>query len=236
MDLLSDRILKSVILAPTNEDCSLINSDVLNRMPGNSRSYFSYDKVITDNENEINNYPVEFLNSIIVSGLPPHKLDLKIDCVVLLIKNLNTSKALVNGTRMRIKNMHNNTIDCEILTGTARGKRVLIPRINLTYTGTILPFDFQRTQFPIIVAFAMTINKSQGQTFDRVGILLRRPVFTHGQLYVAASRVKSFDGLKFYICGHEGQGKLAKHQIIIIIRYFLFFFLSFVFFSHFLIH
>jgi hypothetical protein len=61
--------------------------------------------------------------------------------------------------------MHRNAIDCEVLTGTERNKRILIPRINLTYSGTILPFNFQRSQFPIIAAFAMTINKSQKQTF-----------------------------------------------------------------------
>jgi hypothetical protein len=56
--------------------------------------------------------------------------------------------------------MHRNAIDCQILTGTERTKRILIPRINLTYSGTILPFNFQRSQFPIITAFAMIINKS----------------------------------------------------------------------------
>jgi hypothetical protein len=48
---------------------------------------------------------------------------------------------------MRIKLMHPNAIDCEVLNGTARNKRILIPRINLTYSGIILPFNFQRTQF-----------------------------------------------------------------------------------------
>ncbi|XP_055306515.1 ATP-dependent DNA helicase pif1-like [Sitodiplosis mosellana] len=211
-NILSDRILFSVILATTNDDCVAINNDVLNRMPGVLKTYNSYDKVICDNELEVNNYPVEFLNSLNVSGLPPHKLKLKIDCVVLLIRNLNTKEALVNGTRMRVKQLHNNAIDCEVLTGTSKGKRILIPRINLTYSGTLLPFDFQRTQFPVIPAFAMTINKSQGQTFDRVGVLLRRPVFTHGQLYVAASRVKSFDCLKFYIEAGSVQGQLANDE------------------------
>jgi hypothetical protein len=56
--------------------------------------------------------------------------------------------------------MHRNAIDCEVLTGTELNKRILIPRINLTYSGTIFPFNFQRSQFPIIAAFAMTINKS----------------------------------------------------------------------------
>lgn len=137
-----------------------------------------------------------------------HKLALKENCIVLLIRNLNTDKALVNGTRMRIKRMYTNMIDCEVLTGVARNTRVLIPRIHLTYSGSILPFSFQRTQFPLIPAFAMTINKSQGQTFERVGLLLRRPVFTHGQMYVAASRVRSFDGLRIYVSDTSDQGHL----------------------------
>jgi hypothetical protein len=57
--------------------------------------------------------------------------------------------------------MHRNAIDFEDLTGTERNKKILIPRKNLTYSGTILPFNFQRSQFPIIAAIAMTINKSQ---------------------------------------------------------------------------
>jgi ATP-dependent exoDNAse (exonuclease V) alpha subunit len=66
--------------------------------------------------------------------------------------------------------MHRNAIDCEVLTGTERNKKILIPR-------TILSFNFQRSQFPIIAAFAMTINKSQKQTFEKIAILLRQPVF-----------------------------------------------------------
>ena len=61
--------------------------------------------------------------------------------------------------------MQPNEINNEVLIGTVRNKRILIPCINLTYSGTILPFNLQRTQFSIIPAFAMTINKSQGQTF-----------------------------------------------------------------------
>ena len=112
--------------------------------------------------------------------------------------------------------MHCNAIDCEVLTGTACNKRILIPCINLSYSGTILPFNLQRIQFPIIPAFAMTINKSQGQTFQKIGIFLDRPVFTHGQLYVAGSRVRSFDGLRFYISEYNGQGHLANDERVFI--------------------
>jgi ATP-dependent DNA helicase PIF1 len=45
----------------------------------------------------------------------------------------------------------------------------------------------------------MTINKSQGQTLSTVEVYLQRPVFTHGQLYVAMSRVKSKNRLKYLI-------------------------------------
>ena len=58
----------------------------------------------------------------------------------------------------------------------------------------------------------MTINKSQGQTFKNIGIFFKWPVFTHGQLYVAASRVWSLDGLRFYISEYNGQGHLANDE------------------------
>ena len=54
-----------------------------------------------------------------------------------------------------------------------------------------MPFEFKRRQFPVHPAFAMTINKAQEQTVKFVGIYLPSPVFTHGQLYVALSRVSS---------------------------------------------
>ena len=61
---------------------------------------------------------------------------------------------------------------------------------------TDLPFEFKRRQFPLRLAFAMSIKKAQGQTFRRkVGLYLLEPVFSHGQLYVAMSRVCSFQDL-----------------------------------------
>ena len=75
-NILSDNILVPVILPSKNDDCTLINTDILNQIPGEQRIYHSYDKIICDNDidNDINNYPVEFLNSLTISGLSPHKI------------------------------------------------------------------------------------------------------------------------------------------------------------------
>ena len=102
------------------------------------------------------------------------------------------SSGLLNGTRLVVKQLQPNVINAEICTGRHSGKHVLIPRITLTPSDNTFPFTLRRRQFPVRAAFAMTINKSQGQTLDSVGLFLPEPVFTHGQLYVALSRARSF--------------------------------------------
>ena len=67
----------------------------------------------------------------------------------------------------------------------------------------------QRRQFPIAISFSMTIIKSQGQSFKQVGLYLYKLVFTHSQLYVTLSRVKSVDGLKI-IFPSNGDGHSAR--------------------------
>ena len=59
-----------------------------------------------------------------------------------------------------------------------------------------LPIPLKRRQFPLRLAFAMTINKAQGQSVSRVGLNLQTEVFSHGQLYVAFSRCTSGDRIK----------------------------------------
>uniref|UniRef100_A0ABD2WEM7 DNA replication helicase domain-containing protein n=1 Tax=Trichogramma kaykai TaxID=54128 RepID=A0ABD2WEM7_9HYME len=101
---------------------------------------------------------------------------------------------------------------CKILTGEKTNEIVFLNRITL-YSENDYPFTFKRRQFPVKLAFAMTINKSQGQTFNKVVIDLRRDVFSHGQLYVAMSRVRSWDSLKIYLGNHSREEYKVKNYV-----------------------
>ena len=79
--------------------------------------------------------------------------------------------------------------------------------MTLTPSDTDLPFQLRRVQFPIKLAYAMTINKRQGQSFDKVVIFPNRACFGHGQLYVAFSRAHSQDDIYVEISENQEQGK-----------------------------
>lgn len=195
-----NEIHKKVILCPKNYDVMEINNEILSRLEGEQKEYISIDSAEDENnENYDTTLPVEFLNSLNPNGLPPHKLKLKIGMVVILLRNINLSNGLCNGTRLIITELKQYSIRAKIITGNNSGKIVLLPRINLSPSKEEIPFNMTRRQFPIRLGCALTINKSQGQSFEKVGIFLPSPVFSHGQLYVALSRVTSKHNLKILL-------------------------------------
>ena len=199
-------LAERVILTSKNDDALVMNERVLDLLHGEAKTYHSADSIVSDDPNEHHRFPVEFLHRQSPSGMAPHALKLKIGSFVMLLRNLNRS--LCNGTRCVVKAMHDRFLELEVLTGTNKGERIILPRIDLAPTDSHLPFILKRLQFPVRLEFVMTINKSQGQTFQIVGLFLPEPVFSHGQLYVALSRGQSPEFLKVKVVDRRNQGKL----------------------------
>lgn len=127
----------------------------------------------------------------------------------MLLRNLNPVQDLCSGTRLICRQLGDNFIGAEIAVGDFKEEHVFIPRIPLeTSSKAQCPIPFKRMQIPVRLCFAMTINKAQGQTLDVVvGIYLREPVFSHGQLYVALSRAKCSASTKVLL-----HPSVKKHQ------------------------
>ena len=160
-------------------------------------SWVEKDKYDTIEENE-HQYPIEFINKLSASGLPPHILHLKTHSIIMLLRNLDPQNGHCNGTRYIVEKLQQHIIDATIAIGPYKGRRIFIPRIPMVPSDNTFPFSMKRKQFPVKPAFAITANKAQGQTLQTVGIFLPEPFFSHGQLYVAMSRVGVKDKLKIY--------------------------------------
>ncbi|XP_046650963.1 ATP-dependent DNA helicase pfh1-like [Daphnia pulicaria] len=189
----SQQICSRAILCPKNVDCLRINNQIIKDMPGIVHQYKSIDKIDSDDPEEIANYPTKILNTFNVSGIPTHVLKLKVGAI--------------------IRALRENLIVADIAAGNNKGHTVYIPRMTLSPTDYDLPVILKRLQFPVLLAFAITITKSQGQTFDRVGIFLHEPVFSHGHLYVAFSRATSKEGVKVEISESAKQGRLLRNHL-----------------------
>ena len=203
---------RTAILTPCNEASFELNRRITGKLEGEGKIYSSIDSVDCDSEEEARNYPLEFINNQTPSGMPPHELFLKIGTPIMLLRNLNPAQGLCNGTRMVVTRLHDHVIEAVLLTGNR--ETVYIPRINCVPSeGDItMPFRLRRRQFPVRVAFAITITKAQGQTFEKIGLDLPSPAFGHGQVYVAFSRVRRFGDIKVQLGDHPNQGVIdGKH-------------------------
>jgi hypothetical protein len=188
------------ILCPRNTSVDDINHSILDRMSGQQHTFMSADAVLKEDGTVDSNpeIPAEFLRTLQLSGLPPGELRIKDGCPLILLRNLAANDGLCNGTRMVVVRASARVIEVKLMGGSHDGMRHLIPRIVINPSSSQGHFSFamRRRQFPVRLAFAMTINKAQGQSVNWVGIDLRVPVFSHGQLYVALSRATSSDRIR----------------------------------------
>ncbi|XP_068994023.1 uncharacterized protein [Neodiprion pinetum] len=149
------------IMSPKKDTVNEINNLIVQKVSGQMKKYRSIDTVT--NIQDTVHYPQEFLNSLNPSGLPPHELTLKIGIPIMLLRNLSPP-SMCNGTRLLIKELKENIIVATIMTGPATGELAHIPRIPMIPTDLSIPY--KRLHFPVKTFFALTINKSQSQTFE----------------------------------------------------------------------
>ncbi|XP_019179002.1 PREDICTED: uncharacterized protein LOC109174201 [Ipomoea nil] len=140
-------LMKRGILTPKNEYVDEINNTLIARFPGEEKYYVSYDELL---DSTSPHDFADFLHTISVPGLPPHKLILKKNCPVMLLRNINPAEGLCNGTRLICDDFRDHVIRCVIASGEHFGKHIFIPRIPLEASkDEKCSIPFKRHQFPI---------------------------------------------------------------------------------------
>ena len=215
LDELMRMYASSCVLTPKNVTVNEVNRKVLGRLPTSVE--------ILKSEQVIEGATTQFISqwtpqvNFFIERLPDNELRLKVGCPVILLRNVSAGDGLVNGTRMIITRIHDQNvakwITCRVLTGKHAGNEVDLPRLLFRHKAdSKLPVEFTRKQFPIRVCFAMTIMKSQGQTFSgKVGLFLPADVFSHGQLYVGLSQCTDMKNFKF--CFNTRRGR-ARREVV----------------------
>lgn len=132
------------------------------------------------------------------NGVPDHEVTFKVGDVCLITRAIG-GLGIANNSRVRITSIHQYCI--EVVTLMEQHERTIrIPRISFKFR---LPYGYSyqltRMQFPLRLAYAMTFNKSQSQTLQKVLLDITAPPFSHGQLYVALSRVRDCKMISLYV-------------------------------------
>ncbi|KAH1041837.1 hypothetical protein GYH30_024257 [Glycine max] len=194
-------IIEIAIFQIIGDHMEYLSSDSVDKSEASEDSYFQ-------------SITTEFLNSLNTSGLPTHSIKLNIGSLIMLLRNLDQNQGLCNGTILVVTKMAKYVIAVEIISGKNIDLTVYIPRMSMTPSQSPWPFKLLKTQFPIMLSYAMTINKSQGPLLSMIGLYLPKPVFTHGQLYVALLRVNSAKGLKILIHDDEQKSMNSTTNVV----------------------
>ena len=144
-------------------------------------------------------------------GIPDHVIRIKKGATVHIVRNLMTEGGLLTGKKFIFISATRYNMTLHLPSDPS--KIVVLPRLKFNVDDEGIKFT--RTQFPVKVSFATSVNKCQGKTLHRVLIDLRYPFFAHGQLYVALSRVSGSSSIAFLAKTDENGVPITKVQNIV---------------------
>jgi hypothetical protein len=191
------------ILALTLETCAAVNKLCIQRLHGPEFVSPAVDSYVDCVDPD--SYPTDYVESVHMNGAPPYTLQLKRGAKFMCIRNLNQKRGIVNGTMIEVLQWTSRHLQARILTGKAAGSIEYFMKNVFTITpeASGLPFTIVRRQYPIIPAYCLSVHKAQGQTIQKCGLILESDPFTHGQLYVALSRVSCWECM--WVMLHTGE-------------------------------
>ena len=185
---------------------------------GTEQPFFDL-SVIPEQKLESGTFCEEVLHTLKSPGVPPHALDVWVGASCMLLRNLDPENALQNGSRMTVRNVNSSRRLMSVCHAHeahhADAPIFLIPRIVFPFKVGGFDVQYTRKQFPIRLAYGITIHKSQASTLDRVVIDLRTGIFDHGQLYVALSRVRNRKDVRILINRDQTQLLNIVHRILL---------------------
>ena len=191
------------------------NNDMLAKLETEEKSYYSQDSFKPIDE-EIVKKKIDISKELDTYTRFEQVLKLKEGCRVMLVKNLDVSAGLCNGAVGTVKKLEEESVTVDF-DNKKTGLRTISGN---TFELKLLDGNYIRKQIPLVVAYAVTIHKSQGLTLDEACIDMQN-IFTHGQAYVALSRLKNLSGLKIIggynsdkvYCSEEAKKYYKQHNI-----------------------
>ena len=147
-------IINRQILCSTNKEVDFYNDQILNLLSGPKISLLSGNR-LSDNSGVgmTNNYTIDILERYNFRSLPCHKIDVKVGCPLVILRNYDTFNGIVNGTRGVLLSATPSLLQIKVLSGKSSGRVILLPKMELSPAESALPFTLIRTQFPVRVNF-----------------------------------------------------------------------------------